>query len=342
MEAYGRTRAPRLHRTSSSATSTRSWCCRRRADRHRAAAVVRDGRGDGDRSDYRCVRVGDDLITRNAEAQRISLSPRPAFRVNSFHALTFLGTGTSTGVPVVGCSCAVCTSDDPRNKRLRQSVKIEANGKHFLIDTTPDLRLQLLQDPIPRLDFVLFTHSHSDHLMGLDDIRPFNFRQREADPRVRQSDDRGGHPPRVQLHLVRLADRRRQTAARPASRSTARSSHEGIAITPLPVAHGDWTILGFRIGNFAYITDTNGIPDATMELLRRRRDPRARRPAHLAAPSDALRHRRSGRSRAADRRARNVADPPHARSRSRDGRGDAAGGDAVWRTTGLRFWSVAN
>ena len=93
--------------------------------------------------------------------------------------ITFLGTGTSTGVPVVGCRCAVCTSTDVRNKRLRQSVKIEGGGKHFLIDTTPDLRLQLLKYPIPRLDFILFTHSHSDHLMGLDDIRPFNFRQRE-------------------------------------------------------------------------------------------------------------------------------------------------------------------
>src|SRR6266508_2826099 len=94
--------------------------------------------------------------------------------------VTFLGTGTSTGVPVVGCGCRVCRSADPKNQRLRQSVKIEAAGKHFLIDTTPDLRLQLLRDPIPRLDFLLFTHSHSDHLMGLDDIRPFNFRQREA------------------------------------------------------------------------------------------------------------------------------------------------------------------
>ena len=94
--------------------------------------------------------------------------------------ITFLGTGTSTGGPVVGCACTVCTSDDPRNKRLRQSVKIESKGQHFLIDTTPDLRLQLLRHPIPRLDFILFTHSHSDHLMGLDDIRPFNFRQRET------------------------------------------------------------------------------------------------------------------------------------------------------------------
>src|ERR1043165_1620851 len=92
--------------------------------------------------------------------------------------VTFLGTGTSTGVPVVGCARRVCTSADPRDARLRQAVKIESGAKRFLIDPTPDPRLQLLRDPIPRLDFILFTHSHSDHLMGLDDIRPFNFRQR--------------------------------------------------------------------------------------------------------------------------------------------------------------------
>ena len=181
--------------------------------------------------------------------------------------VTFLGTGTSTGVPVVGCRCRVCTSDDPRDQRLRQSVKIEANGKHFLIDTTPDLRLQLLRDPIPRLDFLLYTHSHSDHIMGLDDIRPFNFRQREpvhafASPRTAKAlrrafsyiwDERsqiGGGKPQLELHDVDGA-----------------FAHEGVEITPLPVAHGDWTILGFRIGPFAYITDTNGIPDATMHLL---------------------------------------------------------------------------
>src|SRR5258706_198300 len=83
--------------------------------------------------------------------------------------VTFLGTGTSTGIPVVGCRCDVCTSEDPRNQRLRQSVKVEVRGKHFLIDTTPDLRLQLLRSPIPRLDFLLYTHSHADHLMGPDD-----------------------------------------------------------------------------------------------------------------------------------------------------------------------------
>lgn len=182
--------------------------------------------------------------------------------------VTFLGTGTSTGVPVVGCHCRVCTSGHPKNHRLRQSVSIEANGRHFLIDTTPDLRAQLLRHPIPRLDFVLFTHSHSDHLMGLDDIRPFNFRQREtitayANPLTAKAIRRafsyiwdpysqigGGKP---QLELVEVEEP---------------FTHGGVEIVPIPVTHGDWTILGFRIGNFAYITDTNGIPDASMELLR--------------------------------------------------------------------------
>jgi phosphoribosyl 1,2-cyclic phosphate phosphodiesterase len=185
---------------------------------------------------------------------------------SAFMIVTFLGTGTSTGVPVVGCSCPVCTSPDPRNKRLRQSVKIESNGQHFLIDTTPDLRLQLLQNPIPRLDFILFTHSHSDHLMGLDDIRPFNFRQREtihayANPKTAKAVRRafsyiwsesqiGGGKPQLDLHEI-----------------DGPFAHGGVEITPLPVYHGDWTILGFRVGDFAYITDTNGIPDATMRLL---------------------------------------------------------------------------
>jgi phosphoribosyl 1,2-cyclic phosphate phosphodiesterase len=180
--------------------------------------------------------------------------------------VTFLGTGTSTGVPVVGCRCAVCTSEDPRNQRLRQSVKVEMKEKHFLIDTTPDLRLQLLRSPIPRLDFLLYTHSHADHLMGLDDVRPFNFRQREtihafASPMTAHAIRRafsyiwsdsqvGGGKPQIELHEI-----------------TGPFSHDGIGVIPIPVRHGDWTILGYRIGPFAYITDTNGIPDESLALL---------------------------------------------------------------------------
>lgn len=180
--------------------------------------------------------------------------------------VTFLGTGTSTGIPVIGCHCRVCTSGDPRNQRMRQSVAIEAGGRHFLIDTTPDLRFQLLRHPIPRLDFILYTHSHSDHLMGLDDIRPFNFRQHEpvhafASPATAKAIRRafayiwdgsqiGGGKPQLELHEVSAA-----------------FTHDGIEIVPIPVAHGDWTILGFRVGKFAYITDTNGIPESSRRLL---------------------------------------------------------------------------
>jgi phosphoribosyl 1,2-cyclic phosphate phosphodiesterase len=181
--------------------------------------------------------------------------------------ITFLGTGTSTGVPVVGCRCRVCTSSDPRDTRLRQSVSIEANGRHFLIDTTPDLRLQLLRHPIPRLDFVLYTHSHSDHLMGLDDIRPFNFRQRE--PIVAFASHATANAIRRAFSyiwdpLTQVGGGKPQLELREVSEPF---THLGIAITPIPVLHGEWTILGYRIGNFAYITDTNGIPEASMRLL---------------------------------------------------------------------------
>jgi phosphoribosyl 1,2-cyclic phosphate phosphodiesterase len=181
--------------------------------------------------------------------------------------VTFLGTGTSTGIPVIGCRCRVCTSPNPKNARLRQSVLLEVNGQYGLIDTTPDLRLQLLGHPIPRLDFILFTHSHSDHLMGLDDIRPFNFRQREsidayANANTAKAIRRafgyiwdattqvGGGKPQLDLHEIEQP-----------------FTHAGIEIIPIPVTHGEWTILGFRIGAFAYITDTNGIPPESRCLL---------------------------------------------------------------------------
>lgn len=181
--------------------------------------------------------------------------------------VTFLGSGTSTGVPVICCSCRVCRSDNPKNSRLRQSVKIETEGKVLIIDTTPDLRLQLLKYPVTHLDCILFTHSHSDHLMGLDDVRPFNFFFRQpivayanaaTAKAVRRAfsyiwDERaqeGGGKPKLDLREI-----------------DGPFEHDGIQIVPIPLRHGDWTILGFRIGPFAYLTDTNGIPDSSLKLL---------------------------------------------------------------------------
>src|SRR5713101_5447597 len=97
-------------------------------------------------------------------------------------SITVLGSGTSVGVPTIGCHCAVCTSDDPRDKRLRPSILVSYDGHNILIDTTPDFRTQALRARIDRLDAVLFTHAHADHMMGLDDVRPFNFRQRSDIP----------------------------------------------------------------------------------------------------------------------------------------------------------------
>jgi len=181
--------------------------------------------------------------------------------------VTFLGSGTSTGVPVVGCRCRVCTSSDPRNHRLRQSVVIEKNGKVVLVDTTPDLRIQLLRRPVPWIDCVLFTHSHADHIMGLDDVRPFNFFHRRpivayanhwTEKAIRNAfgyiwanTQPGGGKPQIDLRVI-----------------DGPFEHDGIEIIPIPVRHGEWTILGYRIGPFAYITDTNGIPESSRELLR--------------------------------------------------------------------------
>src|SRR5450432_4943357 len=94
-----------------------------------------------------------------------------------FAKITVLGSGTSVGVPTIGCHCPVCTSDDPRDKRLRPSILIGYDGHNILIDTTPDFRTQALRARMERLDAILFTHAHADHIMGLDDVRPFNFRQ---------------------------------------------------------------------------------------------------------------------------------------------------------------------
>lgn len=180
--------------------------------------------------------------------------------------ITFLGTGTSQGVPVIGCDCEVCRSLDYRDKRLRTSVHIEFEGKSFVIDTGPDFRQQMLREDIRRLDAVIFTHGHKDHTAGLDDVRAYNFLQTMVMPIYGEKKlleqlkvefyyafESGKYPGIPQLKLIEIA-------------------HDpfdllGISVTPLPVWHLNMPVLGFRIKDFSYITDANSIPPETMKKL---------------------------------------------------------------------------
>ncbi len=180
--------------------------------------------------------------------------------------LTMLGSGTSTGVPVVGCDCAVCRSTDPRNRRMRPGLRLELAGGSLIIDTSPDFREQALRFGIERVDAVLYTHSHADHVFGLDDLRIFNFRQRRSIPcfgsaetmnRMRQIftyvfDDgqEGGGKPRLDLVAVRGP-----------------FDLLGESVVPIPVGHGDMEVFGFRVGRFACVTDVNFISEESFELL---------------------------------------------------------------------------
>ncbi len=181
--------------------------------------------------------------------------------------VTFLGTGTSQGVPVIGCDCEVCRSLDFRDKRLRVSVHVQVGGKSLVIDTGPDFRQQVLRERISRLDAVLMTHEHKDHTAGLDDVRAYNFRQQRDMPvygreRVLEQIKREfsyafaekKYPgvPRIQLHSIENKP----------------FSVEGVAITPVEVLHHRLPVFGFRIGDFTYITDANFISDEEVTKIR--------------------------------------------------------------------------
>jgi phosphoribosyl 1,2-cyclic phosphate phosphodiesterase len=181
--------------------------------------------------------------------------------------ITFLGTGTSQGVPVIGCSCEVCTSLDFRDKRLRSSVQVEVSNQSFVIDTGPDFRQQMLRERVKRIDAILFTHAHRDHTAGLDDVRAYNFMQKMDMPVYGQQQVldqlkieyayafvKDSYPgiPRLLLNLIEEDS----------------FTINGVQVVPLPVLHLKLPVLGFRFEDFSYITDANYIPDGTMEKLK--------------------------------------------------------------------------
>lgn len=180
--------------------------------------------------------------------------------------VTILGSGTSTGVPMVGCSCPVCTSDDPRDKRTRTSLLVENNDKYILVDTATDLRTQAIRERIPTIDAVLYTHPHADHIHGIDDLRGFHFISRRIIPCYATSETLAeidskfsyiftGHPGYGYHQLLE---------PHPLDGPL---SLFGVNITPVPLLHGSMPSTGFRFGNFAYLTDCSSIPEASMQLL---------------------------------------------------------------------------
>ncbi|MFD2515016.1 MBL fold metallo-hydrolase [Pontibacter locisalis] len=181
--------------------------------------------------------------------------------------ITFLGTGTSQGVPVIGCSCEVCRSVDYRDKRLRVSVHLQVRDKSIIIDSGPDFRQQVLRERIKKLDALVFTHEHKDHTAGLDDIRAYNFSQHKDIPlygeeRVLEqlkrefayifADFKYPGIPQVQLHPI----------------DEEPFEVEGIPFTPIRVKHFKLPVLGYRVGDFTYITDANYISAKEIEKVR--------------------------------------------------------------------------
>lgn len=184
--------------------------------------------------------------------------------------LLFLGTGASMGTPMIGCECSVCTSPKPRNRRARSSVLISCGETRLLIDTAPELRHQALRYNVQKVDAVLFTHAHADHLFGFDDLRRFNHIQKS------------GHEPlpvygtQATLDSIRHIFSYAFQPVQPGATKPEVTLHPvagpfsvaGMTITPVPVWHGRMKVTGYRIGRLAYVTDVSAISDASLDMLK--------------------------------------------------------------------------